>query len=1529
MRDTTYTYSLYRCAVRCTGTTSSLRDFAGKRKQKQLHDIRVKKQQIINQKQIKNQFFMKTKQFMLVLMMLLSGGVTTTLAAFRDIKIDLTDGAFLTDEEKGGQSTFSFGMVIGDNGTQTRVAADDATANIVLNGKFHSNEHGWGNFSATVAVEGPVKISMGSCAWGGDVTIKDGTGTTVGTFNTNNGSCYHNDKENNIVSAYYKGTDATTLTISGGSYTPYFAVEAVDIADIPNDVNITYVLGDTQAEGTVPAAETVEIGKSYTIPANYTLYAEGKTLTAWSDGTNTYKPGETITATTDLELTPVFTDNTVSLADRTEAVTLKWNFRRDQGAPILNYEGKSGFLVAQAVVNGSTIDVKTPFTTSPGKINNTNNTDWCQVNNGTTFTVPSCNGAVVSMESYTAFGTDGKTPTTIDGQSDYTSAKTISYTIAGTAETINIVIGDDAGYLRYIQVVLPVVQAAGGTWKEKLLYTTDFTDWANMSASATESNVVKNMIDGNELTFTLYNVVVDPTGTHTKFTADVCTEGYLQTQKIKTTGAQDTYIITSAIADVTKINFVQAATGSKRGMTLFVKGEDDEDWVALHNVAITNANGESLTYEVNRKNCQIKFGSFEPEQNGYILSLEIYGNMLVEGEEYTLSATISPDVAGTVTVYPKSDTYISNDEVTLTATPNFGYHFVNWTDADGNEVSTEAKFKYTVTDNAELTANFEAVNTYELAYGVEGGANLYMVQPVPAPTVINGKNMYEEGTTVTLTASNNKILNFTNWSDGTSNSEIVLNMTENKSVTAAYSAIDFIAGWDFYKTGNNGRKADFAALDNDADAFNLVNEDNSETSGWLDKSQEAAGGYEGKPAAVNWRTGTANGDVGHYYWQTMVNAAAFTDIKVSFEMLYNYNSYTTYNVAYSTDGTEWNDVGSVTMEGAKAWTPCEISLPEDADNQETLYIRWYADKTSPIAGTASTNDGNAISNVFILGTENAAPDPIVPTLVSSVPAEGAENSSSTGKIVLTFDKRVNISENATATLNDLTLTPVVFGKTVTFQYKNLDYATGYVFTLPANCITNQTGVAYEQAITINFKTMAKPEVAKAVYDFIVPDDGAFEEAIAAADSRTDKTKRFRIFVKQGTYKLPQSTTATIVCDNGQTYPSPVTNINSSNISIIGEEIDATVVTNTITGETYNNASVYEKIGNSDVLQIQGSVSGLYFQDITIKSAIGDALGRNIAIQDKGTRNIYKNVCLYGYQDTWVTNKNDGLYYFEGGKLRGRTDFLCGKGDVFYNAVDLIMCQEGGYLAVPSQSLKYGYVFKDCTIKGEKDGVDGNYTLGRPWGDGTPSALYINTKMEAQPSAIGWAEMGTGWPARFAEYNSMTSKGTVISLNDRKKTFGGTHSNNPVLTEEEAAEAGEMSNMFGDWQPTLYTEQAPVPSNVTIENSTLTWDDSNYVLCWAICKDGKVVGFTTEPTYTVDDATATWSVRAANEMGGLGEATVATEATGINEVGAETGDVVNTMYYNLQGVRVSKDFNGVVIKIDTMKDGKQVSTKIVK
>ena len=921
-----------------------------------------------------------------------------------------------------------------------------------------------------------------------------------------------------------------------------------------------------------------------------------------------------------------------------------------------------------------------------------------------------------------------------------------------------------------------------------------------------------------------------------------------------------------------------------------------------------------------------QFGLNDVQINGTV-------NGTVESvEQYTLNVATNPTDVTPASVYPSGDTFDAETEIKVTANDQFGYKFVNWTNAEGKEVSTEKVYTFTLTANTSLTANYKKVNTYALNYNVEGGAKDYMVSLSPAPEIVDGKNMYEEGTEVTLTASSNDILTFNNWSNGETAAEIKVTMDGDKEMTASYSAKDFIAAWDFYKEGKEGRAADFAAEENDAVQLVLRDADGN-SYGWLDKSN-SAGGYEGKNAAVNWTKKTVK-NLGETYWQTKFNATAFTDIKVKSSMTYNYNAYETYNVEYSLDGKDWKKVGAINIQGAKSWTDGNFTLPSDANNQAEVYVRWIADKTSDIKGANGDNDGIAIAGIYITGTAKLINDGTAPVLVSSVPTEAATNASANGKIVLTFDEKVKLTDNAKATLNGKALEGTVSGKTITFAYKGLSYATAYTFTLAAGSVADLTDNAIAEDIVINFTTKTKPAVTKALYDFIVPTDGTFQEALTAAAKRTDTSKRFRIFIKQGDYKTLASTTATKDGGDGKSYPDPTTYLNTPNVSIIGEDMDNTSITNTVPDaeytDQYGTKNVLEGIGKGDVLDLNSNATGTYFQDIKMYSSMGDSKGRDIVLNDKSNKTICKNVNFWAYQDTYVSNNQNGKFYFEGGILRGRTDYLCGKGDVYYNNVDLLMCEKGGYLAVPSQPKKYGYIFKDCTIKdaSKAKDINGNYTLGRPWGDGTPIALFIDTKMEAIPSASGWNEMGTGWPKQFAEYNSTTTSGSVVDLSGRKTTFGDSHANVPVLTAEEAA-TYTLETVMGqddDWDPTAATEQASAPSNVKITGSELTWDNSDYALLWAVCKDGKVIDFTTEPTYTVDEATATWSVRAANEMGGLGEATVATISTGIDTI-ATDANVLSTAIYTADGIQVSKLQKGINIVVKKMADGSKKTSKVV-
>jgi len=1500
-------------------------------------------------------------------------------STFADFGVDLRDdkGGIITAEEASASQTITFGITVND-GVAARVSADTKDAIAVITGKT-GNNHGLQSFSAVVPVAGPVEITMSTCSWGGAVTVKDANGNdAVPMFTTKKGDsgsgCYkgNGDNDENVIKVKYTG-EATTLTISGGAYVGWFSMKAINASAC----SVSYSLGDVECLGTIlPTGGQYAIGDKYTIPAqNFTLYKEGSTLTGWTDGSKTYAAGEEITLEGDLALTPVFTQNTVSLADRTEETTIKWNFRRDQGAPVVQWQGTNGnILVAQATIGDKTIDVPMTVNTSPGKFNNATNTDWAQTNIGTKFTIPACKGAVVSMEGYSEFST-----TTIDGQNDYTSGKTISYTLAGNAETVDIEIGvkptndskSDCEYTRYIQVVLPVVESGGKTYTNEAAKIV----WAMTDTSNPGGYVATPAEAFSTVTFTYEPATITGTANITNENAEKVLTGI----KFKpATGASDvlkwnakpaaglTFTPTRVAGYVNRVG-----TDSENGITVSVYVEGSEGtatklgtWTALRsgktNSTTSEKNATTKAYDATAI-YKYDITLTEAQQqalassDGFYLTSTIgvgntkegaFGEVTIEGlingtaadvAKYTLDIAASPAEGGSVTKYPNTDEYEEGSTIKVTATENFGYDFVNWTNEAGTEVSTDPVYQFDITQNEKLTANFKAVNTYELKLTVDG-TNDYMVTVSPAGTEVEGKQMYEEGTAVQLTANQYEgLVTFTNWSDGTTDANKLITMNDNVTLTANYSETDIIAGWDFYTAGNNGRKADFAAADNDADALNLVKTDDGSTSAWLDKSTLVGGGYETfKGAAVNWRTGSSNGDVGHYHWQTKVNAEAFTDIKVQFQMMYNYNAYQTYDAEYSLDGNSWTKFGSITMSGAKAAASFSETLPAACNNQKDLYIRMIADKASAVDGSASANDGNTLAMFFITGTPKLVDDPVAPALLSSVPENNAEGASATGKIVLNFDKKVQVVEGTKATLGSQELTPAVSGKVITFSYKGLEYNTDYTFTLPANTVKNLTGATLTEAITINFKTMARPTVTKALYDKVVSTTDELVAALQAAQSRADKNVRYRIFLKKGTYTLPQGTadkTYNVELANATqasyTKKDPITYFNAQNVSIIGEDRDATIITNTIPAEDtfegkYGPASIYEGIGNSDVFQLSGSDS--YWQDLTVSTGMEDERGRDIAIEDKGTRTIWKNTKLHGYQDTWVGQNDHGLFYFEDGIIRGRTDYICGKGDAYYNRVEFQQIA-GGYCAVPSRPASVGWVMKDCVINGDGEGVDGNYTLGRPWGSGTPVALWIDTKMNVVPSAIGWNEMSGGWPARFAEYNSTTKTGSVIDLSDRKKIFADTHANNPELTPAEAAEYSDMSKMFGEWEPTLLTEQAPIPQNVKFNknDNMLFWDNSNYALLYAVCLNDNIIGFTTDnqvDVTTLEGAAsaprraanaADYTVRAANEMGGLSEASApATEATGIDSIEQAQPVINDGVIYTLQGVRVDKATKGVYI-----------------
>lgn len=185
---------------------------------------------------------------------------------------------------------------------------------------------------------------------------------------------------------------------------------------------------------------------------------------------------------------------------------------------------------------------------------------------------------------------------------------------------------------------------------------------------------------------------------------------------------------------------------------------------------------------------------------------------------------------------------------------------------------------------------------------------------------------------------------------------------------------------------------------------------------------------------------------------------------------------------------------------------------------------------------------------------------------------------------------------------------------------------------------------------------------------------------------------------------------------------------------------------------------------------------------------------------------------------------------------------------------------------------------------------------------------------------------------------MTANGAKIDLSGRRTTYtkdATTVTLNPVLTEAQAA-AYTIENVVGGtdaWQPKRYTDQAAAPV-ITGDGNTISWDDNSYILCWAIFKNNEFVQFVTTNSYTIPSTveSGSYTVRAANEMGGLSEVS---NAYGFNLSGFFTpqsdATLLRESYYTLDGreLRNLKGYRGTVIVRSVYSDGTTVTNKIMK
>ena len=385
--------------------------------------------------------------------------------------------------------------------------------------------------------------------------------------------------------------------------------------------------------------------------------------------------------------------------------------------------------------------------------------------------------------------------------------------------------------------------------------------------------------------------------------------------------------------------------------------------------------------------------------------------------------------------------------------------------------------------------------------------------------------------------------------------------------------------------------------------------------------------------------------------------------------------------------------------------------------------------------------------------------------------------------------------------------------------------------------------------------------------FIVPAGDAASLLMALVQAQAGD----KIFLPNGEYDL------------GETV---LTTISKNNISIIGQSMDGVIIKNAPDAKT-------ESIDKTATIKINKNVTGTYLQDLTIQNALDyykNNNGRAVALWDQGTQTVCKNVKLLSYQDTYYSNLQGAVKYFQDCEIHGTVDFICGDGSVYFYGTELVCEQRstsgGGSDAITASNADMndrGYVFDHCTVR-YAEGIQGTLpvvSFGRAWNnspktvflytflDDSNGAINMNKDASAQKDKISRWTLGAmnALPHTFGEYYSVNGEGQNVTPESNNVTFVlGTSEKQmeTVLTADQAA-TYTLDYTLGTWANTAVQDA----TQAVCEATAAEFEPNGIYLVEADgLFAGIILGSEFMDKYAVYDG-VNYTARKANARGGFG------------------------------------------------------------
>lgn len=349
------------------------------------------------------------------------------------------------------------------------------------------------------------------------------------------------------------------------------------------------------------------------------------------------------------------------------------------------------------------------------------------------------------------------------------------------------------------------------------------------------------------------------------------------------------------------------------------------------------------------------------------------------GTLYTLTIGLAADVdslAGTIS--GPSGQMESGAEVTLTAAKNYGFRFVKWVDENGTTLSEEASYTFTVDADKKVYAVFDTIPMYKLNLTLEGEGEVVISETGKD----GGYEYYEEGTTITLTAKTNPVVDFIFWDYNDANNVKTITFTNaDVDVLAVFNTQSFVCGWDFNtvrNTASQSREADWVGQLVDTTDIPVLGmyytyAGTDPFSGWWNRTEAD------RPAATFWKYYSTDGTTGDgsrmtgysYYWQTRISTKGYKDISVKYSLKYSYYGYDQWKLQYSYNNISWETAQTVNI--STSWQDFCDTI-ENTSDKETLYLRITSDSESATHNDIKDVDGTYITDIFVIADALVALD---------------------------------------------------------------------------------------------------------------------------------------------------------------------------------------------------------------------------------------------------------------------------------------------------------------------------------------------------------------------------------------------------------------------------------------------------------------------------------------------------------------------------------------------------------------------------